>query len=73
LDKVPEYGALIVVAFPKPDGESGFSARFFAILPKFIIRSIFPELSPAIHSPRSSVLSYPQSHTFHIMEAYYAI
>lgn len=33
LDKVPECGALIVVAFPKPDGGSGFPARAFAILP----------------------------------------
>ncbi|MDD1761583.1 MAG: cyclase family protein [Methanothrix sp.] len=33
LDKVPEYGALIVVAFPKPEGGSGFPARAFAILP----------------------------------------
>jgi kynurenine formamidase len=33
LDKVPEYGALIVVAFPKPEGGSGFPARVFAILP----------------------------------------
>jgi kynurenine formamidase len=33
LDEVPEYGALIVVAFPKPEGGSGFPARVFAILP----------------------------------------
>lgn len=33
LDKVPEYGALIVVAFPKPKTGSGFPARVFAILP----------------------------------------
>ena len=33
LDRVPEYGALIVVAFPKPEGGSGFPARAFAILP----------------------------------------
>lgn len=33
LDKVPQYGALIVVAFPKPEGGSGFPARAFAILP----------------------------------------
>jgi len=33
LDKVPEYGALIVVAFPKAEGGSGFPARAFAILP----------------------------------------
>jgi kynurenine formamidase len=33
LDKVPEVGALVVVAFPKPRGGSGFPARVFAILP----------------------------------------
>ena len=33
LDKVSEYGALIVVVFPKPEGGSGFPARAFAILP----------------------------------------
>lgn len=33
LDKVPEYGALVVVAFPKPKYGSGFPARVFAILP----------------------------------------
>jgi kynurenine formamidase len=33
LDKVPEYGAIVVVAFPKPQGGSGFPARVFAILP----------------------------------------
>jgi kynurenine formamidase len=33
LDKVPEYGAIIVVAFPKAEGGSGFPARVFAILP----------------------------------------
>jgi kynurenine formamidase len=33
LDKVPEYGALVVVAFPKPKKGSGFPARVFAILP----------------------------------------
>lgn len=33
LDKVPEYGALVVVAFPKPAHGSGFPARVFAILP----------------------------------------
>ncbi len=33
LDKVPEYGALVVVAFPKPKEGSGFPARVFAILP----------------------------------------
>lgn len=33
LDKVPEAGALVIVAFPKPKGGSGFPARVFAILP----------------------------------------
>ncbi|HHY33841.1 MAG TPA: cyclase family protein [Firmicutes bacterium] len=33
LDKVPEHGALVVVAFPKPKYGSGFPARVFAILP----------------------------------------
>ncbi|HZP83342.1 MAG TPA: cyclase family protein [Chthonomonadaceae bacterium] len=33
LDKIPEAGALVVVAFPKPRGGSGFPARVFAILP----------------------------------------
>lgn len=33
LDKAPEYGALVVVAFPKPAHGSGFPARVFAILP----------------------------------------
>ena len=33
LDKVPECGALVVVAFPKPADGSGFPARVFAILP----------------------------------------
>jgi len=33
LDAVPEIGALVVVAFPKPKGGSGFPARVFAILP----------------------------------------
>ncbi len=33
LDKVPEYGAIVVVAFPKPFFGSGFPARVFAILP----------------------------------------
>lgn len=33
LDRVPEQGALVVVAFPKPEGGSGFPARVFAILP----------------------------------------
>jgi len=33
LDKVPEHGALVVAAFPKPKKGSGFPARVFAILP----------------------------------------
>jgi kynurenine formamidase len=33
LDRVPEAGALVVVAFPKPHRGSGFPARVFAILP----------------------------------------
>jgi len=33
LDAVPEAGALVVAAFPKPLGGSGFPARVFAILP----------------------------------------
>jgi len=33
LDKVPEYGALVVVSFPKPKNGSGFPARVFSILP----------------------------------------
>jgi kynurenine formamidase len=33
LDGVPEYGALVVVSFPKPKRGSGFPARVFAILP----------------------------------------
>ncbi len=33
LDQVPEWGALVVVAFPKPKNGSGFPARVFAILP----------------------------------------
>jgi kynurenine formamidase len=33
LDKVPESGAIVVVAFPKPKGGSGFPARVFAIVP----------------------------------------
>ncbi len=33
LDQVPETGALVVAAFPKPAGGSGFPARVFAILP----------------------------------------
>ena len=33
LDRVPEFGAIAVVAFPKPREGSGFPARVFAILP----------------------------------------
>jgi kynurenine formamidase len=33
LDQVPEAGALVVAAFPKPKAGSGFPARVFAILP----------------------------------------
>jgi kynurenine formamidase len=33
LDQVPEYGALIMVSFPKPEHGSGFPARAVAILP----------------------------------------
>ncbi len=33
LDQVPETGALVVAAFPKPKHGSGFPARVFAILP----------------------------------------
>jgi len=33
LDKLPEAGAIVVVAFPKPKGGSGFPARVFAIVP----------------------------------------
>lgn len=33
LSEVPEAGALVVVAFPKPQGGTGFPARVFAILP----------------------------------------
>jgi len=33
LDEVPESGALVVAAFPKPKDGSGFPARVFAILP----------------------------------------
>jgi kynurenine formamidase len=33
LDQVPEFGALVVISFPKPKGGSGFPARVFAILP----------------------------------------
>jgi kynurenine formamidase len=33
LDQVPETGAVVVVAFPKAKGGSGFPARVFAIVP----------------------------------------
>jgi len=33
LNQVPEYGAIIIVSFPKPKNGSGFPARVFAILP----------------------------------------
>ena len=33
LDQVPEHGAIVVAAFPKPRGGSGFPARVFAIAP----------------------------------------
>ena len=33
LDQVPEFGAIVVISFPKPKGGSGFPARVFAILP----------------------------------------
>jgi kynurenine formamidase len=33
LDRVPESGSIIICAFPKPKGGSGFPARVFAILP----------------------------------------
>jgi kynurenine formamidase len=33
LDQVPEYGALAMVSFPKPEHGSGFPARVIAILP----------------------------------------
>lgn len=33
LDKVPEAGAVVVAAFPKPKGGSGFPARVFAVVP----------------------------------------
>jgi kynurenine formamidase len=33
LDQVPAMGALIVVAWPKPNGGLGFPVRAFAILP----------------------------------------
>ena len=32
LDQIPEAGALVVAAFPKPKGGSGFPARVFAIV-----------------------------------------
>ena len=41
LDKVPEYGALAVVTFPKPKNGSGFPARVFAILPWNILKLLF--------------------------------
>jgi len=34
LDKVPEAGALVMVAFPKPINGSGFPARVVALVPK---------------------------------------
>ena len=33
LDQVPEYGALVMVSFPKPESGSGFPARVIAISP----------------------------------------
>jgi kynurenine formamidase len=33
LDQVPEFGAIVVVSFPKPKSGSGSAARVFAILP----------------------------------------
>ncbi|HLG87548.1 MAG TPA: cyclase family protein [Alphaproteobacteria bacterium] len=33
LDRVPEYGALVMVSFPKPKDGSGFPARVVAIVP----------------------------------------
>jgi len=33
LDKVPEYGAVVMVSFPKPAQGSGFPARVIAIVP----------------------------------------
>lgn len=33
LDKVPEYGAIAFVTFPKPKKGSGFPARVFAVIP----------------------------------------
>ncbi len=33
LDQVPEYGAFVIAAFPKPRDGSGFPARVFAIIP----------------------------------------
>ena len=32
-DQVPEAGAIVIAAFPKPKGGSGFPARVFAIVP----------------------------------------
>ncbi len=34
LDQVPEAGAIVVAAFPRPRGGSGFPARVFAIAPE---------------------------------------
>lgn len=34
LDKVPEAGALVLVAFPKPEAGTGFPARVVAIVPE---------------------------------------
>jgi kynurenine formamidase len=33
VDQVPEAGAIALVRFPKPRGDSGFPARVFAIVP----------------------------------------
>jgi kynurenine formamidase len=33
LDQLPEFGAIVLVTFPKPKGGAGFPARVFAILP----------------------------------------
>jgi hypothetical protein len=32
-DPVPGAGAIVVVSFPKPKGDSGFPAGVFAVLP----------------------------------------
>jgi kynurenine formamidase len=34
LDQVPEAGALVMVAFPKAQGGTGFPARVVAIVPR---------------------------------------